>query len=190
MMVPSTQRLVEAAAAPTLERIRSDRERAPHQVKTLLAYLEVHLFDPDLDAKRLYLACGIRDHNLSLDFHAAVGQPTYTYIESCRLAVACRLLRGTDMRVWQIGQLLGYSMLQVFSRAFERWSGLRPMVYRRRAAEVPEKTEVVCAATLRRAVRGELEREEADELARQLAGLYPESFIPAVVAPSVSRGAS
>ena len=169
------EQLLEAAAAPTFERIRRDRKRVHVQVKPLLAHLEEHLFDPDLDAKRLKQACGVRDNSVALIFHHALGLPPYGYIEDCRFSVAFRLLTDTELKVWRIAQLLGYSTLQVFSRAFERWSGLRPTVYRRRNS-TSEATEVVSTATLRRAVLGELEREEADRLARQLTALYPESF--------------
>ena len=171
----TAEQLLKAAAAPTLERIRRDRERVHFQVKPLLGHLEEQLFDTDLDAKRLKQACGVRDNSVALIFHHALGLPPYCYIEDCRFSVACRLLTDTELKVWRIAQLLGYSTLQVFSRAFERWSGLRPTVYRRRNS-TSEATEVVSAATLRRAVQGELKREEADRLARQLTALYPESF--------------
>lgn len=195
----TNQSLLEAAAAPIMERIRCDRDRAPVQIEPLLKYLEEHLFDPDLDAKQLKLACGVRDNTLPLLFHHALGLPPYAYIEDCRLQVACRLLRDTDLKVWQVAQLLGYSTLQVFSRAFHRWSSLRPSLYRRKArqdaknkppeketkmepetgmerAPAPPSDPLISWATLKKAATGSLEREEADELARRLARLYPDSF--------------
>lgn len=201
--------LLEAAAAPTMERIRRDCEKAPVQIQPLLKYLEEHLFDPALDAKQLKLACGVRDNTLPLLFHHALGLPPYAYIEDCRLQVACRMLRDTDLKVWQIAQLIGYSTLQVFSRAFHRWSGLRPSVYRRKARndakgrlpvttatmettppppsdsgppppssdpEPPPSDPLISWTTLKKAATGSLKREEADDLARLLARLYPDSF--------------
>ena len=139
------------------------------------------------------------------------GLPPYAYIEDCRLEVACRLLTDTDLKVWQIAQLIGYSTLQVFSRAFDRWSGVRPTIFRnhsRQSREVLESESVrprrtrgsgdgrgrpspgsaspgsassceISLPTLRKAVIGALQRDEADELARCLGKLYPESFPPA-----------
>ena len=196
----TNQKLLEAAATPVLERIRRDGKNAPRQVKPLLTYLENHLFDPDLDANHLKRACGVRDNTLPIKFHRAVSLPPYAYIEDCRLEVACRLLTDTDLRVWQIAQLIGYSTLQVFSRAFDRWSGVRPTIYRsqsRRSREVLESVRPrrfrgtgesgnghdraceISLPTLRKAAIGALQRHEADELARCLSKLYPESFAPA-----------
>jgi AraC-like DNA-binding protein len=184
-MIP-TLKLLEAAAAPTRERIRRDHGRAPRQIQPLLAHIEEHLFDPDLDANRLKLACGVRDNTLPIRFHDALDLPPYGYIEDCRMEVACRLLADTELKVWQVAQLLGYSTLQVFSRAFHRWSGLRPTSYRRqccrdyerRARRPPAdaKNEPISWSTLRKAASGRLRREEADALARHLEELYPESF--------------
>lgn len=193
------------AAAPTFERIRRDKKRAPVQLQPLLAYLEDHLFDPDLDANQLKRACGVRDNSLPIYFHHALSLPPYAYIEDCRLEVACRLLRDTDLKVWQIAQLLGYSTLQVFSRAFDRWSGLRPSVFRRRsrlesqdsgngdrgsAREAHAESSVICLTTLRKAVSGGLDNESAEDLARHLTELYPDAFrrSPENATPSPGHG--
>lgn len=179
---------LDKAAAPIFERIRRDKERAPTQIRPLLEYLEKHLFDPALDGTRLKRACGVRDNTLPISFHKALSLPPYAYIESCRMEVACRLLRGSRLKVWQIAQLLGYSTLQVFSRAFRRWAGVRPSVFRSReppvALDEEDRTPAISMETLVKAVEGNLDKREADELSRVLANLYPESFRPSASAQS------
>ena len=64
---------------------------------------------------------------------SAVGLAPRRYIEARRFEAACRLLEATDLRVWQISELLGYSSIQVFSRAFSRWSGQRQTLFRKKA---------------------------------------------------------
>lgn len=187
--VTSAQEYFDRAAAPTLERIRRDREKAPDSIDPLLAYLEKHLFLPELDANQLKRACGVRDNSVPILFHDHLGLPPYAYIEDCRLEIACRLLAHSPLKVWQIGQFLGYSTLQVFSRAFNRWAGIRPSVYRKKAREKAgpaaaealaiaevKQGETISLSLLRKAARGGLSRAEADELAVSLAELYPKSF--------------
>ena len=184
-------RFLKEAAAPTLDRIRRDRDGAPAQLKGLLDYVATHLFDAEFDAKRLQEACGVRDNSWALDFHRALSLPPYAYIEDCRFEIACRLLRDTELKVWQIAQQLGYSTIQVFSRAFDRWSGLRPTVFRRQSRSAAESEgedgqgetsarwnvlAVLEPETLRLALRGGLAKPEADELSEHLVRLYPESF--------------
>lgn len=163
---------LERLAALTLERIRRDKRRAPAHMYPLLAYLEGHLFDADLSANRLKVACGITDNNFALCFHSALSLPPYAYIEDCRMEVGCRLLRETDLKIWKIAQLLGYSTLQVFSRAFERWSGFRPRSFRTRVTSPL----TVPFDILVKTAHGALEKSEADELSRHLAKLYPTCF--------------
>ena len=74
----------------------------------------------------------MRDNTVPIQFHAAVGRPPRAYIEDRRLETAARLLADSELKVWRIGDLVGYGTVQVFSRAFKRWSSLRPSAYRRR----------------------------------------------------------
>ena len=190
------QSLLQAAAQETLDRIRKDREKAPARIKPLLAYLENHLFDPDLDFNHLKRACGIRDNTLPIQFHTALNLPPYAYIEDCRLETACRLLSDSDLRIWQISELLGYSSIQVFSRAFKRWSGLRPTAFRkkegvqqRRRGEdegtgamptgLGDSYQPIPVELLRRGVNGALEPEEAVAVITHLLNIYP-SAIPEI----------
>lgn len=186
------RKALETAARPILERIEADRSKAPSLICSVLAYLSEHIFDPDLDVNQLRRACGIRDNSLPIYFREAVGLPPFAYIEDCRLEVASRLLASSRLKIWQIAQVVGYSTLQVFSRAFTRWSGgQNPSSYRREARKaqaaglpvaVPrvqsESPAVMVPSpepTLPEAVQG-LSRKESDELARVLARLYPKSF--------------
>jgi len=52
-------------------------------------------------------------------------------VEEFRFREACRRLNDTDDRVATIAAALGYKDPSHFSRAFRRWSGVRPSEYRR-----------------------------------------------------------
>jgi AraC-like DNA-binding protein/tetratricopeptide (TPR) repeat protein len=158
-----------------------DRAKAPQRLKPLLSYIEDHLFDPTLDVNQLKRSCGVRDNSVPIQFHSAVGRPPHGYIEDRRLETACRLLGKTDLKIWQISELLGYSSIQVFSRAFSRWSGQRPTLYRKKArrGEGGQEPQTRApggffdAVTLRRALAGELPNKEASQMLERLAQLYP-----------------
>lgn len=51
-------------------------------------------------------------------------------LSETRFEVACQLLGGTRLSITQISSAIGYAETAVFSRAFERWSGLPPSEWR------------------------------------------------------------
>ncbi|MEM9554679.1 MAG: AraC family transcriptional regulator [Acidobacteriota bacterium] len=177
-MLESPKDLLRSAASDTFDRIREDQEQVPSRLKPMLAYIEDHLFDPTLNVNRLKKACGIRDNSVAIHFHAAVGQPPHAYISHCRLETAARLLRDTELPVWKISDMLGFSSIQVFSRAFFRWSGQRPTAFRRKTREdgtSPNETHESQETEeyWRRAMSGSLRDEEAANLIQRLLELYP-----------------
>lgn len=192
MLQDSSRQLLRAAALETIDRIRTDHEQVPTKLKPLLAYIEDHLFDADLSVNRIKKACGVRDNSVAIHFHACVGQPPHAYISQCRMEVASRLLRDSELPVWKISDLLGFSSIQVFSRAFYRWAKERPSTYRRihrrNGGEVDESLleaefglesgggivpPRLTEDFWRRALTGSLRDDEASELIRHLLELYP-----------------
>lgn len=197
----SAQRQFDNIMEATRERIRRDGCKTSEQVRPVLEYLEEHIFDHDLDVNALRRACDVRDNSLSLYFQTAVQRTPHAYIEDCRLEAAGRLLRETDLKIWQIAQRVGYSTLQVFSRAFARREGQRPSRYRdangdqqtattktrktpnaRTAAKTPTTVKTSGQALLEKALRGELDGEAAKRLLGRLAAIYPQAA-PQPVAP-------
>ena len=186
----SSKQLLRAAAIETMDRIRTDHEQVPLKLKPLLAYIEDHLFDANLSVNQVKKACGVRDNSVAIHFHACVGQPPHAYISQCRMEVASRLLRDSELPVWKISELLGFSSIQVFSRAFYRWAKERPSTYRRLnrsrvdlapmpsdMEDDPAEERVVSPRLTedfwRRALAGSLRDDEASELIRNLLDLYP-----------------
>jgi AraC-like DNA-binding protein len=51
-------------------------------------------------------------------------------VEQSRFEIAAALLRDTDLKVQEIATRLGYSSPGGFSRAFARWAGCAPSVFR------------------------------------------------------------
>ena len=119
------------AAEAGLEQLRRDREKTKGSVQKMLEHLEGVLFEPSLSVQTWKRACEIRDNSVTIRFHKELGVPPRTYIERLRIEVGSRLLRDSTLYIWQIAELLGYSNLGIFSKAFGRCVGIRPRDYRR-----------------------------------------------------------
>jgi len=126
------------AAAPAKAKIQHDRHKAEAGVRLILLYLQNHLFDPELNVESLKRSCGVRSKDFSGLFRREVGATPAKYIQNLRIDTAERLLRDMTLRVSEIGRLVGYSSLGVFSRAFVRVKGLTPTEIRLRAAEAQD----------------------------------------------------
>ena len=64
-------------------------------------------------------------------FKGVYGMPPYAYLRSCRMERAAQLLRDTDLRVADIGLMVGYDSPSKFTAAFRDVLGSTPTAYRR-----------------------------------------------------------
>ncbi len=123
---------LSTAASPTLARLRRDRASSPPELAAALDHVAAHLFSPDFDVAQLRRVSRVAGRRLHHLFREHLGQTPRDYLEECRQSIGSRLLVDTTLPMGQIGELLGYSSAPVFSRAFARFWGERPSVYRRR----------------------------------------------------------
>lgn len=90
------------------------------------------------------------------------------------MEVAARLLVDTDLSAWIIGEMLGYSSIQVFSRTFLKHFGERPSHFRESnhasAGRIP--TPMISTDVVRRVVLGNAAPEEAQAVVQQIQELY------------------
>jgi AraC-like DNA-binding protein len=63
-------------------------------------------------------------------FEEHVGKSPIEYFSSLKLAEAKRLLRQSDLSVSRISDMLCYSSIHNFSRAFKKSVGISPIEYR------------------------------------------------------------
>lgn len=125
------QTIRDQLAQNVLDRIRNDEERSEdQQVRYLLAYFRAHLFDRGLEIKGALKACGIESNTFSTVFCAKLGEKPQQYFIARRLEVGHVLLLQSNISIYIVGLLIGYSSGQAFSQAFERAKGLRPKAYR------------------------------------------------------------
>ncbi len=127
---PTPEELLERAAAPSLRRIDVDLERLPEALKPVLEMIRRNLFEPRLTVGHIKRALGVGSNDLTTRFRDAAGAPIREYRDDRRQECAGRLLVDTELEVETVGLLVGYKGKEVFSRAFNRRYGVRPLIYR------------------------------------------------------------
>ena len=175
------QARLDAAAGPTLESIRRDRELAPRELKALFAYLEAHLFDPDFSVREMKRECGIRDNSISTRFRRQTDMRFREYVREHRLRVARELLKYQEPGIALVAEMLGFSSPQILTRNFTRRFEIRPRDHRKAhagaesgAAAAPYTAgSDLSVIELRRGLEGQLESARVGALIRELSALYP-----------------
>lgn len=64
-------------------------------------------------------------------FTALAGEAPLAYLARWRMALAAGWLRDGDDRIGEIAERAGYQTEAAFSKAFKRWAGVAPSIYRR-----------------------------------------------------------
>ena len=92
-----------------------------------VAYLEQHIFDPELRIDDLIACSGVSEAYFRRIFQSVYGQPPKQYIQSKRLAQAHAILEsGEFSTVQSVAAQVGYDDPLYFSRAFKRRYGIAP----------------------------------------------------------------
>ncbi|MDF5714737.1 MAG: AraC family transcriptional regulator [Rhizonema sp. NSF051] len=66
-------------------------------------------------------------------FTRLVGEPPMQYLTSWRMVKAANLLQDSQVGIRDIAEHVGYASEVAFSKAFKRWAGIAPGIYRRKA---------------------------------------------------------
>lgn len=162
LLARRTDQALRRAAAPALARIRRDRRRALG-ARPVLDYLKHHLFDPQLSIQRLLRDSGLARSTVKRLFRSELGTTVRDYVQDLRYEVAIKLLRDTDLRLYEVARLVGIRH-RVFANAFRRRFGLPPGAYREKhraetspPAPSPEEEEPLSVELLVQALANQLE---------------------------------
>lgn len=110
--------------------VRSDID----QVKQYIAYHVDEDLSIDKLAGKVYLSQGY----LSYIFKKETGMNLSRYIKQCRMEKAKELLKGTNMKIVQICERVGFSNVSYFCQSFREYCGMSPDKYRKGEAEYEE----------------------------------------------------
>jgi len=81
---------------------------------------------------------GMNKQYFSSLFKKEVGQGFSDYLNSVRINKACELLRNTDLKSYEISEVIGFQDESYFSRVFKKVIGVRPNEYRRAELDLEE----------------------------------------------------
>jgi AraC-like DNA-binding protein len=162
---------LKKAAAPAYRRIRKDAEipGLPTAARKLLAYIEGHLFDSDLNVGTWRRQAQVRDNSATILFRHYVGLSLQDYMATLRLETAARMLAATDLSENLIACAVGYQVYRTFERRYLVWCGRKPSQDRDPAASPQTRP-----GLLQRAMRGQLESEEVQALLGNVYRRHPD----------------
>lgn len=100
------------------------------QTKLVVEFIEEHLSE-DVALLDLGQLVGLSIGEFSRRFRVSMGCPPYAYLRQLRMKKAVSLMADPSLSVAEIGEQVGYANPSQFSRSFQRYSGLRPLIWRR-----------------------------------------------------------
>lgn len=117
--------------AETLFSVRTsgERKRAAVTVEKVCAYIDEHIGE-DLSLVRLADMIHFNPSYLSRLFKQEQGINLSDYIEQLRLRKAKKLLGSDELKVAEVGSLVGYDSPQSFTRFFKKMTRMTPQDYR------------------------------------------------------------
>ena len=102
---------------------------APFRLHRVLNFIETNL-ERDLTLQDLADAAGLSISHLSHMFRSSTSLSPHRFILQRRVQKAGDLMRGSDLRVFDIALACGFKTQQHFARAFRRVYGVNPTEYR------------------------------------------------------------
>ena len=98
-------------------------------------HIRSHYTDASLSLESTAEHIGINTAYLSRIFKSTTGENFITYLNTCRVENACRLLTSTDLPAQEVGFLTGFCSAATFFRVFKKHTGMTPIQYRKSAQE-------------------------------------------------------
>ena len=125
--------LREKAAALARETMQRDSRKpeATAQLRRVIAYVDEHLFEDWLGAKKVWAEAGSNNHALSAKFQILTGVELAPYIRHRRAETATWLLRHTRLKCWEVGETAVLGEYSTFNSAVQEINeGLSPLKVR------------------------------------------------------------
>lgn len=100
-----------------------------YTIKRAINYIREH-YQEGISLEEVAGKLGITPEYLSTLFNREMGENFSTFLRKFRISHAKRLLKGTDMKVYEIAETVGYTDPKYFARVFKDELGISPGDYR------------------------------------------------------------
>jgi two-component system response regulator YesN len=119
--------IVKARSDSMHQRIQSQKNKSIDAVKEYVDEMYMTNLSLEEVAQQFHFSPGY----LSDKFKEHIGMPFSQYLITKRIETACKLLTGTEMKIYEIAKEVGYSDEKHFSKLFTRSKELGPREYRK-----------------------------------------------------------
>jgi two-component system response regulator YesN len=113
----------------TVKKIREQQSNYSYYIVQATEYMRAHLKEADLQLKGVAEYVGISPGYLSKKLKDEAGQTFQEMLISMRMEYAAELLTNSDMKVYEIAELVGYENYRSFTMAFTNYYGVSPKKY-------------------------------------------------------------
>lgn len=105
-------------------------EKHKAQMQDILRYVHANFHQPDLSMTSIAEHAGLSANTVRMLFRVSGLSSPKDYIQSLRMAEACRLLQETSLTASQIGEKVGYIDSRYFYSSFKKYTGKTAYEYR------------------------------------------------------------
>ena len=131
-----TQYEVEQIFADITELLENTQEKKEdihnYTIKRAINYIREHFME-GISQEEIAENLDITPEYLSTLFYKEMGVNFSVFLKEFRISYAKRLLKGTDMKIYEIAEAVGYHDAKYFMRVFKEVQGTSPKEYRTRS---------------------------------------------------------
>lgn len=111
-----------------MQKMSSTAKNTPSsRIKEMVVeYVEKHYADPDLTIVKIAEECNMNTNYLSRAFKEQAGEGLLNYINGYRITKAIELMKQEGMTQSRISELVGFTNVRTFQRAFKKFEGTSP----------------------------------------------------------------
>ena len=110
----------------------SKNPNLPYEIKEAIGYITKHFHEESLSVQEIADAISLSATHLSRVFKIATGDTIWDYLTKLRIRKACQILRTSNVKIYEVAEMVGYTSPQYFSQVFQKQIGVKPLDYRKK----------------------------------------------------------